>query len=489
VVKSKKSDNLSSDIQYSEMPKETVKWCSVKLSEIIKYGLRLEAEVYNLEGRYARQFIIDGRYGSVSFEKLIKKAYYPGRFKRIYCDSTNGTHFFLPSQLNDIYPKSEKNISALTKCNISDLKLKLNDVLVTRSGTVGSVTIVSKTLENSVFSDDVIRITPNEGLTGYLYAYLRTDAGNSILKTNQYGSVIQHIEPEHLAQIPIPNPPDSIKHKINDLVLRSFELRDESNEMIDKATAMLIEELQLPSINKLHTKHFDNRYNINNYTVKLSELDGRMDASYHVPIVKAIVSHLRSHSAEVTTVGDNRISKEIILPGRFKRVYVEKGRGRTFIGGKQILELDPTGKKYLSLSHHAERINKQLELHSNMTLITCSGTIGKVALVPQHWEKWTASQHIIRIVPKNLEIAGYNYIFLSTNYGKNLITHFTYGSVVDEIDDKHVSQIPIPLLKNTKKQCEINSLALQASDLRYQAYVLEQEALKIMNEEVLQINA
>ena len=173
------------------------------------------------------------------------------------------------------------------------------------------------------------------------------------------------------------------------------------------------------------------------------------------------------------------------VPGRFKRVYVEEGYGRVFIGGKQLYELDPTNKKYLSNVYHGDRIAKQLELHENMTLITCSGTIGKVALVGKHWENWTANQHIIRVVPVTKDIAGYLNIFLASDYGFQLITRFTYGSVVDEIDDNHVRAIPVPLLKNHDVQKQINDLALEANHKRYEAYQLEQEALRIMDAKVI----
>jgi type I restriction enzyme S subunit len=231
-------------------------------------------------------------------------------------------------------------------------------------------------------------------------------------------------------------------------------------------------------------EQLDANRNINAYSVKLSELAGRIDASYHFPIINAITGHLRTNAAEVTTVGDKRVSKDIILPGRFKRIYVDEGQGRVFIGGKQIYELDPYGKKYLSFVHHGDRIKKQLELAENMILITCSGTIGKVTLVPHHWNHWAANQHIIRVIPSTKDIAGYAYIFLASDYGRQLITRFTYGSVVDEIDDNHVSQTPFPLLKNKSIQAEINHLALKANELRYQAYQLEQEAMRLLENEV-----
>lgn len=479
------NQDILPEIHYIDFPEEDLKWCTVSLSEIIDSGKRLEASVFEIKSKQARQTIENCKWDNVPLPSIIENAYYPGRFKRIYSDAQNGVPFYLPSQMTDIYPKPEKYISAITKCDMADLRLKIGDILLTRSGTIGSLTYVSKTLENKIFSDDVIRITPLSGYSGFIYAFLRSKIGNTLLQTNNYGSVIKHIEPEHLDEIPVPNPTTHIKSMVNDLIQRSFALRDDSNVLIDQATNLFIDELQLPPIHKLSVKQFDSDFDVNNYSVKLSDIDGRLDASYHVPIVRSITEHLQRHAAEVTTLGDRRVSREIILPGRFKRVYVEEGQGRVFFGGKQILELDPSNKKYLSLVHHAKRIKDQLELKENMTLITCSGTIGKVALVPHHWNHWTANQHIIRVVPAYESIAGYIFVFLSSDIGYQLTTRFTYGSVVNEIDDNHVSQIPFPFLKNKNIQEEINQLALKANELRYDAYKLEQEAMRIMDEEVL----
>lgn len=244
---------------------------------------------------------------------------------------------------------------------------------------------------------------------------------------------------------------------------------------------LLVEELALPPISEMYNTSAP----VNTYSVKLSNMNLRLDGSYHVPIVDAIVQHLQSHAAEVTTVGDSRIGSNVFLPGRFARVFVDEGYGRVLFGGKQIYELDPSNKKYLSASKHGKRISDELEIEENWTLITRSGTIGKVTLTPKHWEHWVASEHIIRVVPANADIAGYLSIFLASDYGYQLITRYTYGSVVDEIDDNHVRQIPFPILKNAEAQKRINSLALEANAKRAEAYRLEQEALRVMNDEVI----
>lgn len=61
----------------------------------------------------------------------------------------------------------------------------------------------------------------------------------------------------------------------------------------------------------------------------------------------------------------------------------------------------------------------------------------------------------------------------------------TYGGVVDAIEPEHIKQVQIPLLNNQIVQKKINDLALEANAKRYEAYKLEQEALHILDNEVI----
>lgn len=472
------------DIVIDETP---IKWCTVSLSEVIEKGKRLEASVYDVESKQAYTRIKNGIYPAVDLigsNSPVQKAHYGGRLKRNYVEknSESSVGFIGSSEMLDISPQPIKFM--VDDERVSDLHVKRGTVLISRSGTIGNMSFVNETLEKFLISEHAMRLECNS-YPGYVYAYLKTKTGQALIRSNIYGSVIQQIEPEHLASIPIPNAPNEVKSKIDELVSKSYSLRDESNALIKKATQLMIEELRLPTIENFDVEFFKKDASVETFNVKLSNMGYRLDASYHVPIVDAITSHLKDNCREMTTIADTRISKEIILPGRFKRIYVEEGVGRVFIGGKQLWELDPCNKKYLSLSQHGDRIEKQLELHENMTLITCSGTIGKVALVGKHWENWAANQHIIRVVPADDSIAGYLNVFLASDYGYHLITRHTYGAVIDEIDDTHVSRIPIPLLKNHDVQLQINTFALEANKKRYEAYMLEQEALEIMDKEII----
>jgi len=474
-----------------ELPEEELRWGSVRLQEVLQRESRLKAAVFDIECRHARELLDMCKWPvtNVVGNDGLASAWYPGRFKRHRVEYSDYP-IYQPSQITELNPKPAGYLSPLTKTHIEVLRAKHGQILMTRSGRSGSIgrtTYVSRTLDCKIISDDVIRIDCSEPDTaGYLYAFLSTKTGRVLVKSNEYGAMIPHIEPSHLETVPVPDPPPILKKQIHDLVIQSYTLRDESNALLEEAEQLLYDALKLPPLEKLRPRAFDKDAGLRNYVVNLSKLAGRLDASYHVPIVDAIMHRLKKEAAEIATIGDPRISKRVILPGRFARVYVEEGQGVPLFGGKQLLELDPAKKKYLSLAKHGERLRGDLKITENMILISRSGTIGKVALVPRHWENCVANEHIIRVLPQSGDVAGYIYVFLCSEYGLHLIQRFTYGSAVPEIDDHHVSQVPVPLLKDSSVQAEINCLALEANAKRTEAYHAEQKAIRITNEEVIQ---
>ena len=474
------------NLEEAEIDESPVKWCSVTLSDIVARGKRLEASVYDVEAKQAREIVTHGKYPAISLggDDGLTSSYTGARFKRIWVEQPDYP-IYQPSSIVDVKPTPDGYISESTDTNIDALRVKKGQILMTCSGTIGKVAYVSDTLDGLIFSHDLLRIDSKDDNAGYIYAYLKSKIGQQILLTNSYGAVITHIEPEHLADVPIPDAPVEIKQEIHKMVIDSYVLRDESNKLLDEAMDLLVQELKLPPVEEIRVDDFVQDAPVETFLVKLSQLNNRVDASYHVPVVKAIVDYLEKNAAEVTTIGDCRISRDVILPGRFKRVYVSEGYGRVFFGGKQILELDPTNSKYLSVTQHSKRMEEELQLKENMTLITRSGTIGKVALVPKHWANWIASEDVLRVLPADRNIAGYLYVWLMSDFGQKLLDRYSYGSVISHVDNMHIKQIAIPILKNQQMQQEINDRALNANQKRYEAYLLEQKALEIMDRKVL----
>lgn len=473
-----------SEIEVSEAP---IKWCSVSLSEVVERGKRLEASVFDVEAKQAYEVISHCLYKTrdlISNSGFVIKAHYGNRLKRKYVPKTDESTigFIGSSEMLDIYPQPIKFMA--DNDTVSNLRVARNTVLISRSGTIGNVTLVNKTLEKFLISEHAIRLVCREN-PGYVYCFLKSKLGQKLIQSKTYGAVVSQIEPEHIADIPVPDAPEQIKARINSLIMRSYELRDESNELIDQAQALLIQELKLPPISDIQTDTLDDNTDVQTFNVKLSDMAGRTDASYHIPIVDKIIELLKLNSAELTTVGDKRVSNTVILAGVFKRTYVKKEYGYPFLGGKEITQLNPQTEKFLSKQIHKVRYEKELKVTENTVLVTDRGTIGTVALVPKHWNGYAVSQNVLKLIPSSDEIAGYIYVFLSSEYGRILIRRQTYGSVVDMIDNHSLEMVEFPILKNQKVQKQINDLALQANKKRYEAYLLEQEALKILDDEVI----
>lgn len=479
--------NLARKLQKVEiidpLAPDPLKYTSVALSEVYSNNTRLEASAFNLEAKAAKYKVEHCKYGFVHLwgeDGLVKDAFVKSRFKRIYVEKGEGIPFFQPSSITEIYPKPTKYISENTDVDIDGLKVKKGMLLMSVSGTIGKCSIVGKTLDNKVFSHDLLRLFgKNEYDVGYIYAYFCTPIGQQMLQTNNYGAVVQHIEPEHLKNIIIPNAPDPIKRKIHNLVIESYDLRDKSNELIDEAEQILYEELQLPPIEQLKPTYFDKDVDLRNYTTKLSELNLRLDCSYHSPIIKTIIETLRRRSKTIVLL--RSLVKDIVLPGRFSRTYVDSQYGIQFLGGRDLFCLNPATEKYLSRSIHKKQIESELRIKKNDILTPSRGTIGAVVLAPKHFECRVISDNIINI-RANDDVAGYVFSFLNSPYGCELIKRHIYGGVVDAMEPSMLYNVEIPILNNESGQKEINKKVLQANDLRYQAYLKEQEAINSISE-------
>ena len=188
----------------------------------------------------------------------------------------------------------------------------------------------------------------------------------------------------------------------------------------------------------------------------------RLDGGYYN--AETTQAHRLMDASGLTLKKLKDVTERVFIPPRFKRVYVDEAHGVPFLQGTHIVHFRPTDVKYLSSSAH-----KKLErwiIKSGWVLVTCSGTIGRVAIALQQWDGWAASQHILRIMPKEdgLCPAGYIYAWLSSPLGQAQFNGI-YGAVVDELTAEHVENILVPV-PETKEQREvvdsINELALTA---------------------------
>ena len=120
------------------------------------------------------------------------------------------------------------------------------EILITRSGTLGRVTTVGRTLRGKILSDDLIRVwIEDERLRALVFAFLRSPSGQDQLLRNEYGTVQQHLEPSHVAdlQLPLPEDTDELDNLMR-TVSAAMDAHERSIEMAARARAQIVELLQ-----------------------------------------------------------------------------------------------------------------------------------------------------------------------------------------------------------------------------------------------------
>ncbi|ARV61916.1 type I restriction endonuclease subunit R [Nostocales cyanobacterium HT-58-2] len=449
---------------------------TIKLSEVFDAGVRLEASAFSIEAHNAVTALKNSvlqlipLYGEGG---LCQEAHNAFRFKRIYVDAEHGVPFLSSSEIISLRPRIENYLSRKYTKNLSKLLIQKWDVLISCSGTIGNIGLASETFTGKALSQHAIRLRANDAETaGYITAFLRSRYGRPQLTQATYGSVIVHIEPEHLERVLIPNLPPIRQIAIGRLMCKAGELRDEANRLLDKADRLLHERLNLPYL-KTIAPSYDNASVI--AKIKASQLMGRLEGSFHDSVALMAEKQLGELSVEVTTVGDLRVTKEIRPITKFrKRTYVEKG-GIPLLSSKQIFQIDPVDVKRLAKGAHTKDL-PEIQLEENMIAVTRSGTIGRVQIFPAYMAKWTASEDATRILASETINPGYLYTWLASDYGYCLVTRQSYGSVIVHIDLEMLASVPIPLPEQSIRD-EIGNLVLKANRLRNEAWHNEQDAI------------
>ena len=448
---------------------------TIKLSEILNAGVRLEASAFSIEAHNAVTALKNSGlqliplYGKGG---LCQEGYYPGRFKRIYVSAEKGIPFLSSSEIISLRPTTENFLSRKYTKNATSLFPQKWDVLISRSGTIGNVSLATETFLDKALSEHAIRLRASEpDVAGYVVAFLRSRYGRPQVIQGTYGSVVDQIEPEHLERVLIPNLPPIRQIAIGRLMCKAGELRDEANRLLDEADRLLHERLNLPYLKSIAPS--GNASAI--AKIKASQLMGRLEGSFHAPVAIGAEKRLTELSVEVTTVGDSRVTREIRPITKFrKRTYVERG-GIPLLSSKQIFQVDPVDIKRLAKGAHTKDL-PEIQLQENMIAVTRSGTIGRVQIIPAYMAKWTASEHATRFLAAKGMNAGYLYAWLASDYGYCLITRNSYGSVILEVDKEMFSSVPIPL-PEPKIRDEIGNLVLKANQLRDEAWSNEQDAI------------
>jgi type I restriction enzyme S subunit len=450
-----------------EKTTETLSAVEATSEQLLEGEGRLDAAFY--EGRWAWLTLqnIDapverlGKYASV---------FYPGRFKRIFVNEANGVPF-MGSRNIFLYPPLAEKFLAPSMDVVSSLYIKRDWTLITRSGTVGRALHAGKYLEPHTITEDVIRVVPKNIEGGYLAAFLCSKYGYTLMSTSQFGAVIMHLEPSHIINLPLPIFDEAERVEIDKLMQRARVLRERGACLFAKSERNLYRLTGLPRFEDVSISYLEGNLEVDAFEVSIHDLAGRLDASYHVPEAHAVQSVLTESPLPVARLGD---MATIVIPPRFKRIYVGKTHGIRYIRPSDMVTIRLLEEKFIS---RRQKELPQLELNEGEVFVATDGTVGKISYGGSEMTGWAGSNNIGRIRVRDGLHAGYLFAFLSSPYGQYQLKREIYGSVINHLEGEHVANVEV-LMPDADIQRKIGEPVLRAYALRDQANRLELEAIE-----------
>ena len=363
--------------------------------------------------------------------------------------------------------------SDATSPRLAYLRLEGETTLVSRSGTIGRMAYVRPEMIGMWATEDSIKIVPDPEhiRPGYLYAFLSGGYGRPLLTGGTYGAIVQHIEPHHVARIPVPLAPDDVQDEAQRLVTEAAEMRTEASGELRAVIREIERAAGLPPIDR-----WSGVESPDTSPVLASALGGRMDGLFHSGYHRAVLEPLRALPASrCTTVGE--LAERVFWPPMFRRIRVEDPQfGLPFFGTSALMRADPDAS-YL-LAKRTPGI-EDLTVGETTVLVPRSGQlnglIGHAILPYGDVLSGAVTEDAIRVFGSGAAEAGYLFACLSSEYGRRQLKVRAFGSSIPHLDESAVAGVLLPKLDDARME-ELGLRAFAVRTARHNAIAREREA-------------
>lgn len=456
----------------------------VRVSWLAEQAFRLDPGPYISEAYAARAYLRRLRH-TEPLAQAAERIFHPGRFRRQWTTDPGHGVPFLGSA--DIFEADLSYLPMITKSAFGEhrrLPLEPGWTLITRSGmTAGRVTYARLSMRGYACSEDVMRVVPDPARipAGYLYTFLASRFGIPIIKGGIYGTSVRHIEPQHIADLPVPRLGSVVEERIDALISDAMALRQRYEDGVAAATRDLFESAGVPDLLDLrwHSRPRDLDFSVTGPTaVSLRALN-------FAPRAQRILDRLTSIPHR--TLGDLCSEGQLGRGGRFKRVDSDSTNGVRLVGQRQGFWLRPEGR-WITLSPN-DLADVQAE--NETVLIASQGTLGesevycRSLLVVGDWlDNYIFSEHFLRVLPGDAQLSGaYLFAFLRSEAAFRLLRSMSSGSKQQDIHEVLRRRIPMPVCVPVDR-ARIAETVRQAYRNRDEADRKEDQAFALLDEAV-----
>ncbi|MFJ5641229.1 restriction endonuclease subunit S [Streptomyces sp. NPDC093223] len=457
----------------------------VRAGWLLEQNTRLDAAPY-LSGAYEARKLLERLPRTEPLKDVTRRSngiFHAGRVSRRWVNNPDyGVPFFSST---DILEADFSFLPYIARSVVKEnprLTIERGWTLITRSGTIGRISYVRPDVDGYACSEHVLRVVPrnNKILSGYLNAFLQSRYGIPIIVSQASGSIVQHIEPSHIADLPVPRFESAIEERIHELIQSAASLRTRFQAGVRAATADLFKSAGLTDLADLrwHEKPRALGFpveGVNADSIRASNYDARS---------KEIMSILKSIPHR--TLGDICEAGKLGSGSRFKRIEAEAESGAALlVGQKDGFWVRPEGRWI-----NPARAPREIFAQDESVMIASQGLPGESALICRaafvtgSWTKYVYTQHFLRVVSGQSAFPGaYLFAFLRSEVAFRCLRSMLVGTGPQDIHPVLRAELPIPLCTPADRERIANTVRSAYRD-RDEADRLEDEALRLLDEAV-----
>ncbi len=396
------------------------------------------------------------------------------RFARSYVDSPDYGVPFLSS--TDILDADLTNLPRLSLKQVHAnprLVVHAGWTLITCSGTIGRMAYARQDMEGMAGSQHFMRVVPDPDKIppGYLYSYLSSKFGVPLVVGGTYGAIIQHIEPEHIANLPVPRIGQQIETAAHEFIDEAAKLRNEAAASRRKALARVEELLAWRAAPATNITQVD-----------ASVLQRRLDAFYYSPRVVGARKSLARRGTE--RLGEK--VESVFEPNRGPRLKVEDPAfGVPFLSSSEVFRLDPVGEYSIS-RRRTPHLDKLLVSERDLLLPRSGqlgGIIGRAVLPLPTYYGHAASEHLVRVRCTSKEDAFFLWSVLGSEPGYLATIGTAFGSSIPSLDCALLADMKVPWFDDAKRS-ELSGLVGAAVDANARAIQAERNAVRLVEDAI-----
>ena len=375
-------------------------------------------------------------------------------FKRVYVqDPAHGVPFMTasPMLLADLTTLSLLNKDDAHSAKLSYLEIEPGMTLISCSGTIGRTVYARPDMVGIWGSQDVLKVVPDAGKIppGYLFSFLASRFGAPMVTSGTYGSIIQHLEPKHIADLPVPRLGDEIEGEAHRLVQHAADLRARFQALLTEATDRLFASVGLRDItaHEWHQQGPDL-----GFEAAASDFVTLRALNFN-PRAARLLASLRD--VPHMTLGEICAGGMLERGPRFKRIDADPTHESAvrLVGQKQGFWLQPEGR-WISRSFTPDGVM----VPDESILVAAQGTLGenevfaRPIFVTGAWREYAFTEHFLRVVTADPEVSGaYLFAFLRSETAFRLLRSASVGSKQQDLQPDLVAALPVPLVPEPER--------------------------------------